>query len=79
MTQIVVPAGLEQHFTVSAESVEVRDAGGHLLGHFTPSERTIALSKCDISEEEIRRRLAEEGGRTLPEIWADLRKREAQE
>jgi hypothetical protein len=78
MTQIVVPAGLEQQFTISAQSAEVRDTQGHLLGHFMPSERSVALATLDITEEEIERRFAEEGGRTLEEIWADLRKREAQ-
>jgi len=75
MTQISLPIGIEQQLSALDEAIEMRGAGGKLLGVFVPAlAGEYANAQPDIDDEELERRFAEGGGRTLPEIWADLRK-----
>jgi len=77
MTQIVLPIGIEQQLSIADEAVELRGTGGNLLGVFVPALASeYANAQPHISDEELERRFAEGVGRTLPEIWADLRKQQ---
>ena len=77
MTQIILPTGIEQQLSAADEAIELRGAGGKLLGVFVPALASeYANAQPDISDEELERRFAEGDGRTLPEIWADLRKQQ---
>jgi hypothetical protein len=59
------------------EVAELHDESGRLLAYLTPvADRSIyETADPGISEEELDRAEAEEGGRPLSEIWADLEKR----
>jgi len=77
MTQIVVPVGFEQPFLGASEAVEVRATNGELLGLFVPTlPSEYENAQPDIDDAELQRRFAEGGGRTLKEIWADLREKQ---
>ena len=58
------------------QPAELHDESGRLLAYLTPVvDRSVyATADPGISEEELDRREAEEGGRPLKEIWADLEK-----
>jgi hypothetical protein len=58
-------------------SADVRDAQGALLGYFQPAitPDSVDQYECPYSEEELRRRANEGGGRPLAEILSDLRGR----
>jgi hypothetical protein len=52
------------------------DANGTVLGVFTPDPAQVAaIEPPPLTEDEIRRRLSEPGGRTWKEIRADLERR----
>jgi hypothetical protein len=77
MTKIVVDAVLRSKLQNLTQALELCDESGRVLGRFSP---TLDLSQYEdldpqISEEELRRREREGGGRTLAEIMADLEKR----
>ena len=59
------------------QPAELHDRSGRLVAYLMPAvDRSIyATADPGISEEELDRREAEEGGRSLSEIWADLEKR----
>lgn len=50
--------------------VEIRDPSGELVGYFTPS--LAASVEVPFTDEELDRFEKEPGGRTLPEILANL-------
>lgn len=52
--------------------IELCDDGGHPLGFFVPSKAFYASLNLPISEDELKRRESSSGGRTWPEIKADL-------
>ena len=56
--------------------VEVRDRQGNLIGFFRPAVTPddVDQYECPVSEEELRRRARQGGGRPLPDILDDLRK-----
>jgi hypothetical protein len=76
MTQIQVDESLKQKLGGLEESVELCGADGRILGRFLPEKeyREILYGSVEIpySDEEIARRRAERGGRTLEEIWKQL-------
>ena len=51
------------------EPVQVCDSAGRTLGHFVPVS---VADDCPYSAEELARLQAEEGGRSLSEIWKTL-------
>lgn len=77
MNQITVDSSLGARFRVQPGPVEVRDAAGQVLGYFTPVADATLYREAEIpvSEEELRRRAAEGGGRPLQEILDDLHRR----
>lgn len=77
MPQVILDLATLAQLQTTGESVELCDPAGRIVGHFVP---IAALSKTtrmepQISEEEIQRRLRQGGGRSLPEIMADLESR----
>lgn len=54
--------------------VDIVDPDGRIVGVFTPCD--LDPRQPRISEEEIARRAAKGGGRTLQEIFADLERRQ---
>lgn len=76
MTQITVDSSIQQMLGGMSSHLELRDTNGQVLGHFLPEDEYIkmlyASYKCDLSEEEWQRRLAETGGCSLAEIWQRL-------
>jgi hypothetical protein len=73
MSQIVIDAAILQRLQQVQTTVELVDPAGKVVGHFVPA--TSPPEEPYISEEELQRREAEGGGRSLAEILADLEKR----
>ena len=77
MTRITVDPKMGTQLRQQHEQVEVCDETGRVLGVFLPFVDTSLYEGADpeISAEEIRRRIAEGGGRPLVDILADLERR----
>ena len=58
--------------------VELCDASGRVLGHFTPAVDPAVYEGVEspTSEQELQRRSRQGGGRSLDEILGDLQRRE---
>lgn len=52
-------------------TVELRTEGGRPVGRFVPAETSIPFEE-KLTREEVDRRIAEPGGKTLAEIWQKL-------
>jgi hypothetical protein len=76
MTQITVTGTTLEHFSsVHVGPVEVCDPQGKVLGRFEPALPAFRTDlKPRLSEEEVRRILAEPGETALAEIWKKLGK-----
>ena len=74
MIRIVVDDQTCEQLQAARETVFVCDKAGRILGQFVPEAPDRPLVS-DISEEELRRRLAVETGRPLKNILADLDRR----
>lgn len=76
MTEIQLNQAIEPQFFSATSGVPVRSTAGKVIGHYLPEDEYIkmlyATYKCDLSEEEWQRRLAETGGCSLAEIWERL-------
>jgi hypothetical protein len=72
MERVTLDAHLSNQLCGAPLPVELCDAGGHSLGFFVPSKAAYAAIKLPISEEELLARESTNGGRTWPEIRADL-------
>lgn len=76
MTQVQVDQDLLQKLGGLVEPVELRDAGGQVVGRCLPEAQYLkmlyASFKLEISDEELARIRTEEGGSTLEEIWREL-------
>ena len=77
MTQIIVDSTIRSKLRDLQEEIELVDKSGRILGHFRPAANRARENSREpkISGAEVRRRLKQGGGRTLPEILADLEKR----
>ena len=75
MKRVVVDGSLPVKLPHIPEPVELCDAAGNVLGVYTPDRAGFDGLDPEITEEELDRRESEPGGRTLPEILADLEKR----
>jgi hypothetical protein len=71
MTKVVLDKRARAQFHDLKETLQFVDESGQLLGLFTPSANS-ALLKPQISEEEIKKRVAQGGGRPLAGILRDL-------
>jgi hypothetical protein len=77
MVRIVVDNEMLSRLGHLHAPAELHDESGRLLAYLTPVVDSSVYATADpgISEEELDAREAEEGGRSLAEIWADLEKR----
>ena len=77
MAKIVVNEATAALLRWVKEPVELFDEKGLLLGTFTPIDKKTLYRELEIplTDEEIRHRAEQKGGRTLPEILTDLEKR----
>ena len=75
MKHVTVDAALQKQFDEGVEPVEVRDPSGKLLGFFVRKDHFYSLVEPPMSEEEWQRRLQSGGGRSWPEIRADLERK----
>ena len=76
MSILVLDQSAIQKLKAVAAIAEVRDEQGTLVGYFHPAvtPETVDQYECPLSEEELRRRAQEGGGRPLADILNDLRK-----
>lgn len=72
MTAIIVQAPLTDQLQGLIGPVELIDEQGRHLGHFVPRSTEIATDSCPYSFEELARMRAEQGGRSLADIWRSL-------
>jgi hypothetical protein len=74
MTKVVLESELETRLTGLDEAVEVCDHSGRLIGYFHPvGAGGVSLKDLSpFSDEEIRHRCGEPGGRPLADIMQDL-------
>jgi hypothetical protein len=77
MSELIVDSAMLDKLRQVNERIEIRDPAGELVGYFTPRvDQTLYQSvEIPVSDEELRRRAAKGGGRTLVEITADLESR----
>lgn len=75
MTRVVIDASTLAKLTDLYQTVELCDASGNTIGHFRPAILDNPALQPQISEEEMDRRVAAGGGRSLTEILADLENR----
>lgn len=77
MTQITAPSEFGDRLRSANDLVEVCDEHGVVLGTFCPAVDKSLYEDLEppLSLEELRRRASEPGGRPLPEILEDLRRR----
>jgi len=74
MTTVVIDAVLRSKLGNLAESVQIEDESGRVLGHFLPI-LDAPQREAQISQEEIELRLHHGGGRSFADIMQDLGKR----
>lgn len=76
MTKITVDQALLERLGFLSERVELCDAAGRTLAYVTPVQEPIdpRLRVPQVSDEELDRRMREDGGRSLAEIMADLQR-----
>jgi hypothetical protein len=78
MNKIVVDEPLRSQLHDLKDHAELCDESGQTVGHFLPDHLYQSLLYAALEEpphltpEEIARRLAQPGGRSLPEIWKRL-------
>ncbi len=77
MNRITIDRNFINQLGGQGEIAALCDPAGHILGYFTPATGASEYEGVDspASDEEIERRSREAGGRTLPEIMADLERR----
>ena len=72
MNRITVNEPLTSQLDALGRPVALCDENGRVLGHFVPAVEPSVSDDCPYTEEELARMRAEEGGRSLPEIWRTL-------
>jgi hypothetical protein len=72
MNRITVDDVLKSRLDGAVEPVEVCDLDGQMLGHFVPIAALESRDGCPYSTDELNRMHAEDGGRSLAEIWKSL-------
>ena len=75
MKRMIVDASLPQMLPLIPEPVELCDTAGNVLGVYTPDPAAFDNLDPGISEDELSRREAEPGGRSLTDILTDLERR----
>jgi hypothetical protein len=76
MTTILLDDALRQKLNGLKAEIELRDETGKVVGHVLPAGKYQSLlyawAKNRLSDEELKRRSEEPGGRSLAEILAEL-------
>jgi hypothetical protein len=72
--KVTIDSTLSAELVQSTHPVEVFDSTGNSLGFFVPSKAYYVAHQSKLSNEELQRR-EQAGGRTWPEIRADLEKK----
>jgi len=74
MNKVVVDEELRKKLHNLTESLELCDENGRVLGYVTPAADKSLYNqvKSPLSEEELQKRMQEQGGRPLEEILRDL-------
>lgn len=76
MSQITLDSHSIEKLVAVTHAVDVCDKSGRVVGKFIPTVDSSGIDRePKITEEELRRRMREIGGRSLSEIMADLEKR----
>lgn len=79
MPKVILDRATLARFNELKERVEFCDEAGRTLGHFQPvpsrDHGMYENLECPLTEDELRLREEEGGGRSLAEILADLEKR----
>ncbi len=73
MVRIIVDSAMQSRLEGMQVVADICDASGRVLGRFIPVQQKLILEP-QISDEELRRREAEGGGRPLADILADFEK-----
>jgi hypothetical protein len=74
MGRVTLNSALSAELSASTHPIELYDPTGKSLGFFVPSQAYYAAHKSKLTDEELQRR-EQGGGRTWPEIRADLEKK----
>jgi hypothetical protein len=72
MTRITVDDSLSKQLGQIGHTVEICNPAGLSLGHFVPTLKPHSDDGCPYSEQELAEMRAQQGGRTLSEIWKEL-------
>jgi hypothetical protein len=76
MTTVLLDDALRQKLNGLKAEIELRDESGTIVGHVLPAEKYQSLlyawAKNRLSDDELKRRSEEPGGRSLAEILAKL-------
>jgi hypothetical protein len=76
MIRLITDATLPDKLKDVADHAQICDESGQLLGHYLSREAYLKFvyewADRQIDDQEIERRLQEEGGYTLDEIWRSL-------
>jgi hypothetical protein len=76
MTTILLDDALSEKLNGLKVEIELRDETGKVVGHVLPADKYQSLlyawAKNRLSDEELKRRSEEPGGRSLAEILAEL-------
>ena len=76
MSRVVLESALLSKLANLVQPVELCDESGRVVGQFTPAFVPVPSDlEPQVSNEELQRRLAGGGGRTLEQILSDLEKR----
>jgi hypothetical protein len=82
MSQVILDDALRERLNESESYVELRGTDGTLIGYFLKPATHLQLLRAwvnsDVTEAELdqaRQEYREHGGRTLPEVFSELRRR----
>lgn len=76
MSRVMLDSQTIEQLVAPSQPVDVCDKSGRVVGVFTPQIDSGAFDRePNITEEELRRRMKEKGGRSLTEILSDLENR----
>jgi hypothetical protein len=75
MGRVTLDGALSTELGASSLPIELCDVAGKSIGFFVPTKAFYASLESPSTKEELERRLQSGGGRTWPEIRADLEKK----
>ena len=76
MSKVILDDDLRAKLNGLTETVEFCEPSGETVGHYVPHDQYMkllyALAKTEVPLEELKRRAAKPGGKSLAEIWKKL-------